>query len=69
MQFVVRSEVFNVGAVFHGVSQNGVTVVVVQYKEIFVALTGCYGKSSGEIGGDLAVTLMVTAKTWCVLML
>jgi hypothetical protein len=42
--------VFGVGAVFNGVSQSGVTVIAVQYEEMFVASTRCDGKDSGEIG-------------------
>lgn len=43
-----------VGAIFHGISQNGVTVIIVQDEEILVASTGRDGKSAGEIGGDLS---------------
>jgi predicted site-specific integrase-resolvase len=32
VQFVVRSEVFGVRAIFHSICQNGVTIVIINYK-------------------------------------
>ncbi len=54
VQVVVRSQVFRVRAIAHGLGKDGITVVVVQNENVFLASTGRGGKFAGLVSGDLA---------------
>ena len=41
-------------AIFHGIGEYGVGVILVEYHEVLVAFAGCGGETTGLVSGDFS---------------
>ena len=49
---VVGAQVFGLGPVLHGGSEDGIAIVDITDEDVLVAMTGGDWKSAGEVGGN-----------------
>ena len=50
----VAAQEFCFAAIFHGLGEYGVGVIIVEYHQVLVAFAGCGGETTGLVSGDFS---------------